>query len=719
MVRARKAQWRMYAGLAAAAVVSFAASSIPFRLAANDTSVDATTTGTITPGQSVAPIPAIRSIAPAQAVPPVPAAAIASVGSIESIVADELEHPKGSDGFQAALALIKADDEAGAFAAAQDLDNGIERRTIEWAAYYYGGRDLPYADLERFKSDAPMFVTDTIYRARLEAAVIKGEAPTADVIRLLGGQMPNSADAQIALAAAYLADGQKDRATRIARAIWTEEFLDASRERKVLDLFGDLLTAEDHWARAVHLMMNDRATATERLFPFMTDGQKQLAQARNAVSRDDKNAKALLDALPEEWQTDPVYLFSRVQRARQAGLYASAVDWLDKAKGDLPDSAEWWYERRAIVRKLIADGEPKLAYRAAAGYTDGPDGRLVEANFHAGWIAMSFLDDAATAETYFAEMTKHSTLAESVAQANYWLGRARLKLGKDAAAAEAFTAAAAFPTIYYGQLSRAALGLTSADLRSMPSAAGSETAFEALDVIRAVRLLEANGEKGIAVPLLRGFAPTLDTGAELLLAARLAQSLGAHSLAIVIAEDAEERGMPLDLFNFPKDGLPADAQLAAVDKAAVYAITRQESRFQIDAVSSAGAQGLMQVMPGTAKETARKIGLEYSKSRLTTDAAYNALIGSTYLAAQLQRYEGSLVLAAAAYNAGPGNANKWIESFGDPRSSSVDPVVWVEMIPLEETRKYVKRVLGNYVVYRARLGDADTSIVEALRRIPG
>jgi soluble lytic murein transglycosylase len=151
----------------------------------------------------------------------------------------------------------------------------------------------------------------------------------------------------------------------------------------------------------------------------------------------------------------------------------------------------------------------------------------------------------------------------------------------------------------------------------------------------------------------------------------------------------------------------------------IYAVTKQESHFQIDAVSSAGARGFMQLMPGTAKETARKLGLEYSKSRLTTDGEYNALLGSTYLAAQLKRYDGSLVLAAAAYNAGPGNANKWIKAFGDPREESVDPVIWIEQIPLQETRNYVKRVLGNYLVYRAQLGNEVLSPQQALRRIPG
>jgi soluble lytic murein transglycosylase len=159
--------------------------------------------------------------------------------------------------------------------------------------------------------------------------------------------------------------------------------------------------------------------------------------------------------------------------------------------------------------------------------------------------------------------------------------------------------------------------------------------------------------------------------------------------------------------------------LAEIDKAAVYAITRQESRFQADAISSAGARGLMQLMPGTARETAEKVGLAYSANRLTSDPGYNALLGSTYLANQLKRFDGSLLLAAAAYNAGASNVDKWIAAYGDPRADNVDAVIWVELIPFQETRKYVQRVLGNYMVYRARLGQETLTTAEALRRIPG
>ena len=253
----------------------------------------------------------------------------------------------------------------------------------------------------------------------------------------------------------------------------------------------------------------------------------------------------------------------------------------------------------------------------------------------------------------------------------------------------------------------------------MPKWQDDEAAFNARPVVKAINLLMAANAPDLAAALLRHLAQSsLKSGGEFVLAARLAQKVDAHHLAIAIADIADKRGVPLDLFSFPKDGLPT-TKLADVDMAAIYAITRTESRFQVDAVSSSGAKGLMQLMPATAKETAEKIGVTYSPSKLTSDPAYNALLGSSYLARQLDAYNGSLLLAAAAYNAGGGNANKWITAFGDPRAANVDPVVWVELIPFQETRKYVQRVLGNYLIYRARLGGAAISPIAALHSIAG
>ncbi len=572
--------------------------------------------------------------------------------------------------------------------------------------------------MKAFEAEAPDFVNDGVFKTRLEQALIKAGSSSAQIIDYLGGAMPNTIDAQIKLAAAYVADGQTKRGAAIARSIWVEQFLDKATEARMLTNFGDMLTADDHWARAMHLMMHDRATGTERLFKFLTPAQKSLAVARNAVSRNAKNAKALLDAVDPAYKSNPIYYFSRAQRARQFELWDDAIAYLNKGKGTDPDSAEWWYERRTLTRQLLSLGDPKRAYQAAAGYTDGPEGRVVEARFHSGWIALSFLDDPASAATHFARMAEVSTLPDSVTQANYWLGRALTAAGKAEEAKAAFETAANYPTVYYGLLARQELGLKPVELRSMPAWEDSEAAFDQNEVVQAVRLLAANGETDKAAALLRTLANRLTTGGELVLAARLAQSIDAHNLAIAIADIADRRGMPLDLFSFPKDGIPA-TRVAALDAAAIYAVARQESRFQVNAVSSAGARGLMQLMPGTAKETAGKLGLSYSANRLTTDPLYNTRLGAFYLDRQLERYDGSLLLAAAAYNAGPGNANKWIAAFGDPRSSQVDPVVWVELIPFQETRNYVKRVFGNYMVYRARLGYDDRDLSKVMHSIRG
>jgi soluble lytic murein transglycosylase len=620
--------------------------------------------------------------------------------------------------FRKTLDAVVSGEVVAAYELARSLPNEIERRTIQWAAIYHGGGKVDYASVLKFSQDAPAFVDISVFKTRLEQALTRADADGAEIIRLLGGAMPNTIDAQIALALAYVEDGQRERGARIARTIWTENFLDRQTENTVHKKLGALLDRDAHWDRAVRLMMHDRASGVERLLPYMSAAQKSLAVARNAVSRNAKDAKKLLDNVDPAYRSHPVFLFSRAQRARQFELWDDAVAWLNKSKGEVPEAAEWWYERRTLTRRLLALGKNKLAYKAAAGYREGPEGRLVEAHFHAGWIALAFLDDAGTAAGHFDTMRGFSTLPDSVAQAHYWLGRAKLALGDKLGSNEAYATAARHGTVYYGLLARAELGMKGVHLRSMPAWQQSEAVFESREIVRAVRLLADNGQWAMAVPLLRSFAEGLQDGGELLLAARLAQAIGAHHLAISIADTADRRGFPLDLFSFPKDGLPS-GQLASIDKAAVYAIAKQESYFQADAVSSSGARGLMQLMPATAKETAAKVGVAYSKSRLTSDPTYNALLGSTYLAAQLQRFEGSLVLAAAAYNAGGGNANKWITAFGDPRSDEVDPVIWVELIPFQETRKYVQRVLGNYLVYRTRLGQDDMSLRQALRRIPG
>ncbi|MBU1174909.1 MAG: lytic transglycosylase domain-containing protein [Alphaproteobacteria bacterium] len=625
----------------------------------------------------------------------------------------------GSPAFAAALGQLLAGDAPGAYAAARGLADSVERRTIQWAAIRFG-EGVDAETVLDFAAEAPDYDFSSTYRSRLEVVIDLETADKDTIIRLLGGQMPRSLDAQIALAEAYLADGQTERAARIARAIWVEDFLSDDGEKKVEARLGALLTQQDYWDRAVHLLMHDRAAGAERIFGHLTPAQQSLARARIAVSRQSAGAAALIDGVDPALGGHPLFFFTKAQWRRDAGDLEGAVAALDQVtSGNVPDAAEFWYERRLIVRRALAEGKPDLAYRAAAHYIAGPEGRLVEARFHAGWVALAYLNDASLAAPHFAAMAGLSTLPDSITQARYWLGRAEEARGDMAAAKLSFEIAARYNHLYYGQLAREALGQNAVSVHPLPDWRGRETIFDRMELVRAVRLLSANGQNAMAEPLVRRLGYVVSEPGDFVLAARLAQEINAHNIAILIADRADQLGHTLDLFHFPKDGIPDGTQLALSDAAAVYAVARQESNFDVDAVSASGARGLMQLMPSTAEDVARQLGLAYSSERLTSDAAYNLLLGSSYLGTQLKRFDNSLVLAAAAYNGGGGNVITWLELYGDPRRADVDAVSWVETIPFIETRRYVQKVMANYLIYRARLGYAELGMQEALKRLPG
>jgi len=625
-------------------------------------------------------------------------------------------NPKGSQRFQNALTALTKGDFADAYGAARGLSDDVERRAVQWAAIYFGNGEIDQDTVLRFQADAPHFATAKTYKIRTEQALIKSGADYKSTISILGGAMPHSLDAQIALADAYVKDGQVERAGRIIKSVWANNFLTREVENDLYARYGRQLTRDDHWARAVRLLMHDRASGAERIMDQLSPAQRSLVVARNAVSRKESNAANLLDRVDPSLRNHPLFYFANAQRLSDGGAISAAVAELNKATGTLPQSDLWWYERRLLTRKLLAAGNPSVAYQASAGFTNGSEGRLVDSNFHAGWIALEFLGNAGVAVQHFTKMASMSTLATSASKSHYWLGRAYSKLGDNAKATAHFQQAAMFNQYYYGQLAMVRLGKTTVSLRGMPSWQQSEAVFNQREIVRAIRLFEANKTYEFARPLTTRLIYQVKDAGEMLLTARLAQDIEAHDLAIQMSDVANSRGVGLDLFAFPKDGLPRH-QLADVDNAAVYAIARQESMFNQTAVSHAGARGLMQLMPGTAKETAGKLGLSYSPSKLTSDPSYNALLGSTYLKAQLERYDGSLVLAAAAYNGGAGNVNKWIKAFGDPRSPEVDPVVWIELIPFTETRGYVQKVLANYQIYKLRLGDNRLQMAKFLRTI--
>jgi soluble lytic murein transglycosylase len=369
----------------------------------------------------------------------------------------------------------------------------------------------------------------------------------------------------------------------------------------------------------------------------------------------------------------------------------------------LVDPDAWWIERRVLSRELLDIGKPQIAYRLAAAHSAESSTMAVDAEFHAGWYALRALNDAATAQKHFTRIAEISSRPMSASRAYYWMGRAA-EAGGGGSAKQLYQRASYYGTSFYGQLAAAKLGNNVLSLPYPKPSAEDRARFDSREPVRAIRRLESIGYGNRAQSLYINMAQELSSVGELALLAVMAERNSNHYLSLRVGKIAAGRGLDVGAMSHPTGAIPANANIKGSGAALAYAIARQESEFNISAVSSAGARGLLQLLPGTAKGVAQRAGLAYSDKRLTTDAAYNATLGAHYLGEQIERFNGSYILTFAGYNAGPRRASEWVAKYGDPRGQNIDNVVdWIERIPYTETRNYVQRVMENYAVYKSRL----------------
>ena len=473
-----------------------------------------------------------------------------------------------------------------------------------------------------------------------------------------------------------------------------------------------MLTRADHKYRADRLLYAERTGAALRAAALAGPDVVALAQARIAAMTGPLPAK-LVAAVPSELQKDPGLTFAHVQDARRAGRPLEAAQWIAEASTDaaaLIDPDKWWSERRMVARELLDVGQPQKAFELCAATAPASVSARIDADFHAGWIALRFLGEPEEAARRFAAAAAIAATPLSIARASYWQGRAAEALGRGAEARGFYERAATFPIAYYGQLASEKLGRQDLSLRAPRAVADASTRAEAS---RVVEWLYAAGLDDMALSLALAAGSEWRDEAQI---AALADVIAAHgdpAANVVFGKTVTERGFALDALGFPTSGMPSFESLAgSADLASVYGVARQESQFATAAASGAGARGLMQVLPSTAQSTARRAGVAFDANRLVKDPAYNVQIGAAFLGQLLQDEGGSQAMALAAYNAGAGRVAQWVAAYGDPRSGKIDPVDWVERIPFDETRDYVERVSENIGVYRARFAAASAAAAQ-------
>jgi soluble lytic murein transglycosylase len=636
---------------------------------------------------------------PATAVPPV----AAPTGEV-ALAKQAIEHARAGRSSQATSIQ-------------QNIQDPVARKLVEWAILRSDGNGASSARYLAFISANPHWPSVGLMRRRAESMMWAEQPDVASVRAYFAKNPPLSSRGQFVLARALLAQGDRAGAQAQVRDAWRTDSFGADLEARVIETFGGLLSAEDHIARMNMRLYADDADGGLRNANRAGGDAPAIAKARIAVMKKAGNAKAALDAVPSAARRDLGYIFSLAQWLRRNDREAEAGDLILSAPRDASqtiDTDQWWIERRLNARNMLDLGDAAKAYRIARdAAAPKRDNYRAEHQFTAGWIALRFVKDPATALTHFGRIAQDANSSITLARAHYWLGRTYEAQGRNSEARQNFQAAAQHPTAYYGQLAGAKLGLRNIALRTPPSRASGPT-----DIVRAMELLYAVGQRDMVAGAAADLGDRSDDAGALAAIGEVAARNSDARAMLLLGKAALGRGLPLENYAFPTIGLPNYTAVGpAVEKQLIYAIARQESTFNQKTVSSARAMGLMQVTPAAGKYVARKFNVTYNEKKLLSDPVYNVQLGAAELGDLMADFRGSYILTFVGYNAGRGRIRDWVARYGDPRDPNVDPVDWVERIPFAETRNYVQRVMENMQVYRIRFGGGDRLMIEAdLRR---
>ncbi|MDQ0510759.1 lytic transglycosylase domain-containing protein [Ancylobacter amanitiformis] len=655
---------------------------------------------------SAKPAPAAQALAVPAAAASAPAFAAPSFGG--AAPAD----------LQRAISLVEQGNSADALSLADSMRDPGAQALVRWLALRVTARDVGYDRAVAILQAHPTLPTPVVLRRRLEYLLYAENKDPQTILAFFAEQSPLSGEGKIALARALFAAGDQKAGAAWLRDAWHEDALSSDTESTVMVEFGGLLTRADHKYRADKMIYGEDADRGLRAAQRAGDDVTALARARIALFAKNGDPAKLLAAVPGSLRSDPAYLYALAKLQRRNGDYAAAARTLASGPKDpvaLVDPDEWWVERRLTARGLLDSGDARAAYKVVReSAVPENEHKRADQQFTAGWIALRFLNDPKTALQHFSKVAEKQVHPATISRGYYWQGRAWEALGSTSNARQQYEQASHYSTAYYGQLAAARLSTPTVKVHAAPAAnAAQRAAFARDEGVMIYKLLQKLDKSSLQLALAYDLAERLPDAAQLGMLAEVARADGDARTMTTIGKIALSRGFLLEAEAYPTIGIPSYRPIAPdVDRALVFAIARQESMFNPAARSSAGATGLMQVMPATGRSIANRAGVAFNPAQLGNPTV-NVQFGAAELRSLLDNYHNNYILTFAGYNAGRGNVSKWIAAYGDPRDPAVDPIDWVERIPFSETRNYVQRVMENAQIYKARFGSRTTLQIEA------
>ena len=609
--------------------------------------------------------------------------------------------------FAQGLAAARAKDISRTREIEAQISDATARKIVEWALIDTSADRLSYSELAAADSAFAGWPRADSRRTATEIALDRSGAGPDAALALFAARAPMTVQGAIALADALEQRGRGEEARSLIRSWWRDRSFDAANQTRILNRWGAWFTQDDHDARAAMLLLGTHGPATRAMVQMSSPDMRTVGEAVLAL-RTAYSAETIVSGLTPAQAMHPAVVLERVRIARARGQ-ASAGYPLLAALPPAPSHSDGqktlWDERRGYFLAALQDRNWQAAYDAMAGHGFPSGDRKVDAEFFAGWVALTKLNDPERAARHFEALRQSSSTPITQGRAWYWLGRAAEARGDQAAAQSFYAGGARHIQTFYGQLAAEKTGQQTFTLPLDPEITEADRArFEGNEVVRAARILANSGE----MTLLRVFAYQLDDdlpgAADLAQLMDLAREYGDGFTAMMVGRAASQRGFLMPDRQYPVRIPPAVPGAAPLEF--TLAITRQESSFDPRARSHANARGMMQFIPATGRAVARQLGLPYSDERLW-DPDYNMTLGSFHLGDLTNRFGGSMLLTTVGYNAGPARPSQWIARCGDPRAGSasnvVDAVDFIECAPFTETRNYMMRVMENMQVYRARL----------------
>jgi soluble lytic murein transglycosylase len=526
------------------------------------------------------------------------------------------------------------------------------------------------------------------------------------VINWFDAEEPLSGFGKLILGESYILTGSIEKGTSLIKAGWITANLSRSEMKFFRKKYKKYLNADDYINRADYLAWEGKSWDLKRMLRYLPKDYELLYTARQILMSKSYGVDKAIKNVPSKLKNDAGLNYDRLKWRRKRGRVDDSLEIIFKAKNNkkyLVRPDKWWTERAIMARALIYKKKYELAYKVASKHSLDKSPEFAEAEWISGWIALSFLDDPILAIDHFNNFYQNVGYPISLSRGAYWLGRSYEKIGDKKQSQQWYEEATKYLTTYYGQLAHLKIRPNEKFELAEQQKVTEEyrKKFYKKDLVKVIYLLDELNKDKYTKNILKHIAnDNIDDGSEIL-AAELASKISRYDFAIQISKIASYEKRFHNDFNYPIISTPDYVNGRKIpEKAFILSLIRQESEFDMTANSHAGAQGLMQLMPYTAKLVSKQAKLPYSKSRLTRDPEYNINLGSHYIAGLILNYDGAYPFATAAYNAGPKRVKYWKKINKDPQKNQVDYVDWVELIKFKETRNYVQRVMENYNVYR-------------------